>query len=252
MPGEDRAPAFKLRWSGWEDGKLKGRVGVAPHAVISNHIWVQTLAAFPIPNCDPAAAASSLILRKPFANSSSILVQYRDFVGVGHNEEPPTLVGCADLCRREQARFDAVAHCGKVCEDAGGSQGQVPFDVFEEAPFGVHLRDDSADVRPEVAGIVLAAPLAGKAEGLAGIAGSEEMNAAAPRAAVEGGNVRPDRSLIQGLVAHPRHESGRREGFPLDETNSSIGGLGDMEAEFEATDACAECDAGEGRNVRGM
>lgn len=128
----------------------------------------------------------------------------------------------------------------------------MPFDVFEEAPFGLHLPDDPADVGPEVAGIVLASPLAGEAERLAGITGSEEMNAAAPRAAVEGGNIRPDRSLIQGRVCHPRHESGRREGFPLDVTNSSISGLGDMEAEFETTDACAERDAGEGRKLRGM
>ena len=49
-PGEDRCPAFKLRWSGREEGKLKGRVGVAPHAFMSSQICVQTLAAFPIPN----------------------------------------------------------------------------------------------------------------------------------------------------------------------------------------------------------
>lgn len=162
---------------------------------------------------------------------------------MGHNEEPPTLVGCANFCRRKQARFDAVAHFGKVCEDAGGSQGQVPLDVFEEAPFGLHLPNDPADVRPEVAGIVLTAPLTSEAERLAGIAGSEEMNAAAPRAAVEGGNVRPDRSLIQGLVCHPRHESGRREGFPLDVTNRAISGLGDVQAEFEPSDAGAERDS---------
>lgn len=128
----------------------------------------------------------------------------------------------------------------------------MPFDVFEEAPFGLHLADDPADMRPEVAGIVLAASAPCEAEGLAGIAGSDEMNAAAPWAAVEGGNVRPDRSLIQGLVFHPCHESGRREGFPLDVTNSSIGGLGDVQAEFEAADARAERDACEGRKFRGM
>jgi len=95
-------------------------------------------------------------------------------------------------------------------------------------------------------------PATCEAEGLAGIAGSGEMNAAAPSAAVEGGNVRPDRSLIQGLVFHPRHESGRRKCFPLDETDSSIAGLGDVQAKIEAADACAERDAGEGRKLRGI
>jgi hypothetical protein len=74
-PGEDRGSAFKLRWSGWEDGKLKGFVGVAPHACMSIHRCVQTLAALPIPNCDPAAAASSFIRKQLFTSTSTIFVQ---------------------------------------------------------------------------------------------------------------------------------------------------------------------------------
>lgn len=158
----------------------------------------------------------------------------------------------AGFDRAEQARFDCKAHSLKVPEDAVGSQGHMPFDVFEEAPFGLHLPDDPPDVWPEVPGVFFPASLACKAERLTGITGSEDMNAVTPRAAVEGGNVRPDRSLIQGRVFHPRHESGRREGFPLDVTNSAISGLGDMEPEFKATDASAERDAGEGRKLRGM
>lgn len=43
-------------------------------------------------------------------------------------------------------------------------------DVFEEDPFGAAFGDDAGDVGPEVAGIVSAAALSGRAEGLAGIA----------------------------------------------------------------------------------
>lgn len=75
VPLKDRGPAFKLRWSGREDGKLNGLVGVAPQARISIQMCVHTLAAFPIPNCDPAASASSLILKRSLTSSSSILVQ---------------------------------------------------------------------------------------------------------------------------------------------------------------------------------
>lgn len=121
----------------------------------------------------------------------------------------------------------------------------MAFDVFEETPFGIDFSDDSPDVRPEVAGIVFALAPAGEAEGLAGISGSEDMNLSTPWRAVEGGNVIPDRSLIQGLVFHPCHESGRREGFPLDVTNSSIALFCDVEAEFEAPDAGAKRDAAE-------
>lgn len=121
----------------------------------------------------------------------------------------------------------------------------MAFDVFEEAPFGIEFSDDSPDVGPEMAGIVLALASPGEAEGLARISGSEDMNLSTPSRAVEGGNVIPDRSLIQGLVFHPCHESGRREGFPLDVTNSSIVWFCDVEAEFEATDAGAKRDAAE-------
>lgn len=116
----------------------------------------------------------------------------------------------------------------------------MAFDVFEKAPFGIEFFGNSPDMRPEVARVVFALAPTGKAEGLAGISGSEDMNLSAPRRAVEGGNVIPDRSLIQGLVFHPCHESGRREGFPLDVTNSSVFWFCNVEAEFEATDAGAK------------
>jgi hypothetical protein len=128
----------------------------------------------------------------------------------------------------------------KVPDDCVGSQGHVAFDILEEAPFRIELADDALEMRPEVAWIVFPAPLSCKAEGLAGITASEDMNPSTPRAAVEGGNVVPDRSLIQGRVCHPRHENRRREGFPLDVTNSSISGFGDMQSEFKPADAGAE------------
>lgn len=162
---------------------------------------------------------------------------------MGHNEEPTPYVASAGFERAEQACFDRKAHSLKVPEDCVGAQGHVSFDVFKEAPLRIEFSDDAADVGPEVAGIILSEPPSGKAEGLAGIASSEDMNLSAPRAAVEGGDVAPDRSLIQGRVCHPRHENGRREGFPLDVTNSSVSGLGDVQSKFETSDAGAEGNA---------
>ncbi len=148
--------------------------------------------------------------------------------------------------RAEQARFDRKAHSLKVSEDCIGSQGHMALDVLEEAPFGVEFSDDAADVRPEVAGIVFAAPAPSEAEGLAWISASEDMNLSTPRAAVEGGNVIPDRRLIQGLVFHPCHEGGRREGFPLDVTNRAVSGFCDMQAELQSADAGAKGNSVEG------
>lgn len=120
-------------------------------------------------------------------------------------------------------------------------------DVFEEHPFGLDFADDARDVRPEVAGVVGSPPVSGRRERLAWVPGREEIHAAAPRLAVEGLNVVPDRSLIQGLVFHPGHESGRGECFPLDETNSAISGLGDMEPKLKSSRSGAE-----GKAVEGM
>lgn len=69
------------------------------------------------------------------------------------------------------------------------------------------------------------------------------MNAIAPWLAVEGSKVIPDKRVIQGRVVHPRHESGRSVGFPLDETNSSISWLGNGDSKVEPAIARAEGDA---------
>lgn len=116
-------------------------------------------------------------------------------------------------------------------------------DVLEEAPSGADLADDPGDFGPEMPGIVGAKPGSRQAEGLAGIAGSDDMNAAAPRAAVEGSQIVPDRSRSQGRVRHPRHESGRGETVSLDMTHSSVSGLCKVQAKVEASDTGAKADA---------
>jgi hypothetical protein len=121
----------------------------------------------------------------------------------------------------------------------------MPLHVLEEDPFRAALPDDAGDLRPEVARVLCASPLSGDAERLTGIAGRDDMNAPAPRAAVEGSQIVPDNSWSQGLVDHPGHESGRGVGLPLDETHSSIGWLSDVQAEIEAGVAGAQRESAE-------
>lgn len=162
---------------------------------------------------------------------------------MGQDEEAPSSVPCARFSRREEARLCAVAQLAKAADDVGEAQGQVAFDIFAPDPFGLGFVDDAGDLGPEVAWIFVATSTAGIAERLAGIAGRDEMYSAAERSAVEGSQIIPDRSLIQGLVRHPGHESGRCMGFPLDESHGAIVGLGDVEAEIEAGIAGTEGDA---------
>jgi hypothetical protein len=119
----------------------------------------------------------------------------------------------------------------------------MPRDVLEEAPFRLGFGDDAGDVGPQVAGIVLAFPAPRIAEGLAGITGRDDMNAAAPWSAVEGSQIVPDNSRSQGRVRHPCHESGCCTCVPLDETHSAISGFGEMQAEVEPADTGAKAEA---------
>lgn len=152
----------------------------------------------------------------------------------------------ANFSRREQARFCAVAQLAKAVRDLGKSQIEVPFDVLGEDGGRADFADDAGDIGPEVARVAVGAALAGDAKRLARIAGREDMNAVAPRAAVEGLEIVPDRRAIQGLVFHPRHESGRSMGFPLDETYSPVTGLGDGKAKVETAVSGTEREAGDG------
>lgn len=125
-------------------------------------------------------------------------------------------------------------------------------DVLEEAPLGSGFAHDPGDLGPEVAGIFLALAVPREGERLAGITGRDEMNAAAPRSAVEGSEIVPDRSRRQGRVRHPCHEHRRGKSVPLDETHSSVSGFGEVKAEVESSDSGAKAEAMKGvRSVGG-
>ena len=118
-------------------------------------------------------------------------------------------------------------------------------DILEEDERRRDLADDAGDMRPEVARVVGTSALARDAERLARIARSDDVHRPAPWAAVEGGNIVPDNSLIQGRIFHPRHESGCGVGFPFDMAHSTISGDGDGKTEIKPARAGAEREAEE-------
>jgi hypothetical protein len=131
----------------------------------------------------------------------------------------------------------------KVAGNVVETQGQMAGDVFEEAPFRGNLSDDPGDRGPEVSRIIAAFAEARERERLAGITGREDMNAAAPRSAVKGSQIVPNRSRAQGRVRHPRHESGRCKTVSLDITHSAVSGLCKVYAKVEASDTGAKAEA---------
>lgn len=162
---------------------------------------------------------------------------------MGKDEQPLTLVGRTDFRRREEACRKAVAHADQSCGDFGKSEAEMMGDVFQEDEGRLDLANDAGDMGPEVARVVRAPAFARDGKRLARISRSDDVHRAAPRAAVEAGNVVPDRRWIQGLLFHPCHENGRGVGFPFDMAHSSISGHGDGEPEVEPASAGAEREA---------
>jgi hypothetical protein len=163
----------------------------------------------------------------------------------GEDEQTFALVGRADFRRCEEACRKAVAHADQSCGDFGEAEAEMMGDILEEDEWRFNLADDAGDMGPKVARVVRASALACDGERLARIARSDDVHRATPRAAVEGSNVVPDNSLIQGRVLHPRHESGCGVGFPFDMAHSTISGVGDGEPEVESARARAEGEAKE-------
>ena len=146
----------------------------------------------------------------------------------------------ADLCRREQARRRRVAQSPKLSQDGLEAEGDVPGDVFEKDPFGAAFADDPGNVGPEVAGIVGATALSGRAEGLAGVSGEDGVEGAAEGASVEAAQVGPDRGRGEVSGCLCRDEDRPWPVLPLDEAARVISGLGQHEAHIQPSAACAE------------
>lgn len=96
-----------------------------------------------------------------------------------------------DFSRREQSRRNPVAKADQVSGDLGKAEAEMMGDIFQEDEVGLDLADDAGHVRPQVTLVGLGPSLPGDGEWLARITGSDAMNAATPRAAVEGSQIRP-------------------------------------------------------------
>ena len=113
-------------------------------------------------------------------------------------------------------------------------------DVFDKDPFGTALADDACDLRPEVAGIVCAATLSGRAEGLTGISSEDDVEGAAEGQRIEGSQVVPDWRGCEISRALGGDDDGAGPILPLDKCAGVKAGLGEHDAQIQASAACAE------------
>jgi len=110
-------------------------------------------------------------------------------------------------------------------------------DVFKEDPSGSDLADDAGDFGPQVPFVVFALALSGGGKWLAWIAREDRVDVSAPRSAVEGANIIPDRGggEISGSLRGDEGLSGIV--FPFDMASRVESGLSEHEAHVEATAA---------------
>lgn len=146
--------------------------------------------------------------------------------------------------RGETAPFRIEPELGKVGEDVREAVPNKSGDVLQEHVARSHVSNDPGNVWPDPSLIIDTSTFARCGEWLAREAGSDEIHSAAPRCAVEGREIVPDRCLIQGRLVHPGHECRRRVGVPLNVTHSSGGDSGESRDELEQSDAGAEVEGG--------
>lgn len=160
----------------------------------------------------------------------------------GQSEESlSSLAGANGAVGSVEPGLDPEAVGSQLGLDLGPASLEVIADVLNDENRGPARAHDSSDVRPEVALVGGAEALAGLAEWLTRVACRDDIHDATPALAVEGGNVVPGRSRIQGLLRHAGHENGRGEGVPLTHGHKTgSAGEGSADAELEAADPGAE------------
>jgi hypothetical protein len=159
---------------------------------------------------------------------------------VGQDEDPLPLVRRADFCRAEQARRRRVAHVPKLSQDGFKAEGDMPGDIFEEDPLGRAFADDAGDLWPEVARVIGTTALSGRAEGLAGISGKDDVEDTEIGSGIETTQVVPDWCGREIPCALGCNEDSSGPVFPFDEGAGVIAGLGEHEAHIQASAARAE------------
>ena len=159
---------------------------------------------------------------------------------MGQDEDAQPLVRRTNFCRREQTRRRRVAHTPKLSEDGFEAEGDVPGYVLEKDPLGAAFPDDAGDIGPEVAGIVGATALSGRAEGLAGISGQDDVEGPPKGSGIETAEVIPDRGWREIPSALGGEEDSAGPILPFNKGEGMISRFGQHDAQIQASAACAE------------
>jgi len=116
----------------------------------------------------------------------------------------------------------------------------VACDILQEDEARSHLANDSHDLGPEVALVLLPSPLPRNRERLARVSGSDDIHAATPRSAIKGSEIRVNRCVVKRPLVHASRQDFADRVLPLHETDRSSAWKRQSDSEIESSDAGAE------------
>jgi hypothetical protein len=149
----------------------------------------------------------------------------------------------ADFCRREQSDLTRETKSLQISDDPlRAARREHAADVFDEDEPCPGLDDDAPCGAPEIARVVPAKPLSGKAVRLARDAANDAIHKATPCSAVEGSHIRPDSCRSQSTLLDRRNQVRNGEGFPLHHKDGASAWNGEFDGEVEPESSGAQAD----------
>jgi hypothetical protein len=156
-------------------------------------------------------------------------------------------VGRTDFESAEQIPFRIEPEVGQISEDEVDTSSHKAPNVLQEHEIWSHRANDLGDVGPKPSLVVGSLFDASGAPRLARESRSDEIHESSKLLAWEGCEIVPDRSLIQGLFFHARHEYGRGVGVPLTSGHKTGSDAGESQSELDSGNPGAEAESVEGR-----
>jgi hypothetical protein len=159
--------------------------------------------------------------------------------GVGqfcHDPDSVPLVWSAGIVCAEHSPARIIPHCGQVSENSSKPARSEHWGVFHEDVARSHLANDSHHVVPHSASLsVNSGAFSGCADVLAGKPSRYHVNTSAPRSAVKGANVIPNRERRENAFILSGDKNACGVGFPLDGANCAPSE--EVPAKYSATSA---------------
>ena len=155
-------------------------------------------------------------------------------VAVGQDEDPLSLVRCADFRRAEYSPRRCVTKLFQLSNDFSEAETDVSLDVLEEADSGAKKSNAVCDVGPEMSWVFCSEPLSGCAEWLAGIASSKDVHAVTKLCPREGFKIRPNRCWVHESRFHFCNQVRAGEGFDLTKSDCAQSWEDSFESKFNA------------------